>query len=176
MKKLTDIARDYLDAVEVLTEARERFEEEMAEWWAYVIDDTVKPALQQISPGSFHIWENKSKPGKCHWRIRHKAPIRVEIQDPRVSGQKFYKVALQITSQPELEDHRKNQTLVAHLERAAKEHGIEDGLNWKTRELASVDIDIQPDDAEETAGRVCDAAARFFHVVLEHDRAYPKAG
>lgn len=176
MKNLTDIAKDYLEAVEVLTEARKQFEEEMAEWWTEVFDDTVKPALKKIAPGTPYIWENASRPGVCHWRITKKSPIYIAFEDPRASDRKFYTVTLKLASKPDLQELKKNAPLVARLDAAAKRNGVggKDGLNWKTRELASADIGIQPDDGEETAGQVRDAAIGFFQVVLEHHRAQQK--
>jgi len=176
MKELTNIAKDYLEAVEVLTEARSTFEREMAEWWSGVIDETVKPALRVIGPKTLHVWENKTNPGKSHWRVESKAPLRIEIKDPRVSGQKSYRVALQFSSNPKLQEHKKDKKLVDRLEEVAKRHGVagKDGLNWKTWELACIEVPLQPDDPEGTAEQVRDAAVRFFQVLLEHRRATEK--
>ncbi len=173
MKELTDIAKDYLEAVEVLSEARSTFEREMAEWWTGIVEEAVKPALKEIAPKTLYVWENKSNPGMSHLRAKHKAPLRVEIKDPRVSGQKFYRVALQFSSTPKLQEHKRDEAVVRRLDRVAKQHGIagENGLNWKTWELACVEIPIQPEDPEGTVEQVKDTAVRFFQVVLELDRA-----
>ena len=178
MKKLTNIAKDYLEAVEVLTEARSTFEGEMAEWWTGVVDEIVKPALQEIAPNTLHLWENKTNPGLSHWRAEQKSPMRVEIKDPRISGEKFYRVALQFSSNPKLQEHKKDEALVRRLEEVANRHGVggKDGLSWKSRELVVVAIEIQPEDPEETATRVRDAAVGLFQVVLELHRAQEKAG
>ncbi len=177
MKKLTNIAKDYLDAVEVLTEARTTFEREVAEWWTGVINDTVKPALSEISPSSLHIWDNQSKAGVCQWKLSERAPIYIVFTDPRFSERGCYTVTLKLASKTQLQETRKNSELVARLEKTANLHAVsgQEGMNWKTRELASVEIPIQPDDPEGTAEQVRDTAVRFFQVVLEHHKALEKA-
>lgn len=178
MKNLTNIAKDYLDAVEVLTEARKQFEEEMGQWWSDLLEETVKPALKEISPGTPYVWENASTPGVCHWRLTKKAPIYLQFKDPRASDRKFYTVSLKMASKPDLQEMKKNAALVDRLEKTAMHHGVggKDGLNWKSRELVIVDIEILAEDPEETAGQVRDAAISLLQVVLEHHRALGKTG
>ena len=50
----------------------------------------------------------------------------------------------------------------------AGQQKIAGDLNWNQRYLATLDIELLADDPEETARQVCDAAVRYYQVVLEY--------
>jgi len=52
----------------------------------------------------------------------------------------------------------------------AQQQKIAGDLNWNQRQLATLDIELLADDPEETAQQVCDAAVRYYQVVLEYAR------
>jgi hypothetical protein len=172
MNTLSEITKDYLADIEILTEAKEEFDQQMEKWWTAIFTHVVIPALQTEHSGSPDIWENKAKPGKCHWRAASDDPIYLEIVDPRSSHRPFYTVSVRCSSQPILRDLAAQEALVSNMNRVAIEQKAVDskGLNWKQREMLSEDIEIIADDLDETGREVCDVAVRFCRIVLEYAR------
>ena len=173
MEKLSDIAKDYLADFEVLTEARKEIEQQLANWWAEIFTKTVKPALLKEHEAEPNIWENQNRPGMCHWRVRSGHPVYLELLDPRASDRRFYTVSVMIGSQPDLKKLSKQAALITQMNKVARIQKVawDAGLNWDNRQLASLDVEILADDPEETARQVCDAAVRYYRVVLEFARA-----
>ena len=168
MDKLTDITKDYLADFEVLTEARKQFEQELEHWWTGIFTLTVEPELRKAYEGNPDVWENQSRPGMCHWRVHKNDPVYLEIVDPRASDRRFYTVTLKVWSQPDLKKIAKQDKLVALMSSVAKKVVGSAPLNWKSRNLATVDIEIQPEDPDETARQVCDVAVRYYEIVLAY--------
>lgn len=173
MEKLSDIAKDYLSDFEVLTDARMEFESQMAGWWGSIFHKHVKPALTKENQGEVSIWENKNNPGMCHCRVVENQQVLLEITDPRTSKRGFYTVSLFVFSQPALKKLKQKEEVVKRLDQlaATEKIGGQSGLKWSNTELAREDIEILPDDPEQTADKVRNAAVRFFRLVIEHHRA-----
>jgi hypothetical protein len=176
MDKLSDIAKDYLADIEVLTDARKEFEGQMDDWWGVVFHQRVKHALNDLTKemqSELRVWENQDNPGMCHFRAVESQQVFLEITDPRTSKRKFYRVSLFVKSQPALKKLRQNEEAVKRLDQlaATEKIGGPSGLKWSNTELAIEDIEIFPDAPEDTAKNVCAAAVRFFRLVIEHHRA-----
>jgi hypothetical protein len=176
MEKLSDIAKGYLEDLEVLTDARREFEKQMDALWGVVFHKSVKPALTDLAKGNqgeLCIWENQVNPGMCHCRAVENQQAYLEITDPRTSNRSFYTVSLFVKSQPALKKLRQNEEAVKRLDQLAKteEIGGQSGLKWSNTELAREDIEILPDAPDKTAEKVRDAAKRFFRLVIEHHLA-----
>lgn len=176
MEKLSDIAKGYLEDIEVLTGARKEFDKQMDDLWSVVFHEHVKPALTALTQeyqGELCIWENQVNPGMCHCRAVENQQAYLEITDPRTSNRSFYTVSLFVKSQPALKKLRQNEDAVKRLDQLAKAEKIGglSGLKWSNTELAGEDIKILPDNPKDTAEKVRDAAVMFFRLVIEHNRA-----
>lgn len=172
MDTLSDITKDYLADIEILTEAKAEFDQQMEQWWTAIVTHVVLPALKIEYSGSPDIWENRAKPGKCTWSVGKDDPIYLQIVDPRSGHRPFYTVSVRCSSQPTLRDLAAQEALVSNMNRVAVEQKAVDskGLNWKQREMLTQDIDIIPDDPDETGRKVCDVAVRYCRIVMEYAR------
>jgi hypothetical protein len=176
MEKLSDIAKGYLEDIEVLTGARKEFDKQMDDLWSVVFHEHVKPALTALTQeyqGELCVWENQVNPGMCHCRAVENQQAYLEITDPRTSNRNSYTVSLFVKSQPALKKLRQNEEAVKRLDHLAATDEVcgQAGLKWSSTELAKVNITILPDDPMETARLVCAAAKSFFRLVIEHHRA-----
>lgn len=176
MREMTDIAKDYLKDFEVLTEARKEFEQQLGEWWDILIQKLVRPALEKewkaVSSESISIWENQSNPGMFHCWTPPKQEVFIQITDPRTSERGCYTVSLLAGSQPILKVLNKQLAFVDGLEklRSAMSENRQLGVKRSATELASVDVQINPENPFESADEVRDIALRFFAVIIVHYR------
>ena len=173
MEKLTDIAKDYLDDFDVLTDARKEFESQLDAWWRILFAKYLKPALIEMSQAEPHLWDNQASPGMCQCRVTKDQDVLLEVTDPRVSARGFYTVSLFVNSQPALKKLSRQSAIVKRLDdlAASLKVGGQAGLKWNNTELAREDITILPDEPEETIKQVRDAVVRFFRLVMEHHLA-----
>ena len=174
MKKLSELAKDYLADCDVLTEARNQFEGQLAEWWSALLPDYVIPSLTMVNQGRKpESWENNSQPGMCQWWAADVQGVYLELQDPRRSNSRYYTVRLRVGSQPALKELTKQNTLVGRLDECAREWKVcgPAGLKWTHTTLAKTEIEILADDPEATARQVSDVAERYFRVVVDHHLA-----
>jgi hypothetical protein len=172
MEKLSDIARDYLDDLDVLAEARREFEENLAKWWDEIVRHDLERLLKEQFGGPINIWDIKSNPGEAWCRISNNQAMAAVLTDPRRSNRPFYTVSLYVGSQTDLRKLRDDETLRQRFDQEGSEQKVcgATGLNWKDTKLATVDIKILPDAPDETCKKVCDTVSRYFRLVTTHHR------
>ena len=176
MQEMTDIAKDYLKDFEVLNEARKEFEQQLGDWWNILIHKLVRPALEKefksVSSESISIWENQSTPGTFHCWTPPKQEVFILIADPRTSGRGCYTVSLLANSQPILKGLNNQAAFVDSLEnlKSALSATGKLGVKRSNTELASVDVQINPENPSGSAAQVLDIALRFFAVIIVHHR------
>ena len=169
MDKFTDIAADYLINIGVLSEARKEFEKTLEQWWKVLVQENVKSALNNENSSETNIGENQ-KESYMECRVVVDQPMSVKLTDPRTSDRPFYTVSLWIVSEPARKKLVANTALKKQIEERARTEGVEP-LNWNRTELVSKDVQILPDDPEETKKKLCAAAVAFFRVVIAHHKA-----
>jgi hypothetical protein len=178
MNKLSDIAKDYLADYEVLTEARLEFEEQFDAWWRELLAKHLLPALTKVNKDEPNYWDNQRSLGQIHLRCAEGQMMLLEMIGPRVSNKGCFTVNLIVGTMPALKKMRGKKDFVTRYEALARELNIggSSGLNWDDTKLATEDISVVPDDFEETARQACDAAVRYFRMVIEHHRLEGKSG
>lgn len=176
MDVLTDIAKDYLADFEVLTEARKEFETQLEKWWPVLAHKRVKAALagalKGVNGNEPNVWDNQSRPGLCIYQVIPYQEVMLQITDPRASERGCYTVSLLAASQPALKKLSKLPAFTKSLDELAgalSEKGLT-GVKKSATELVAMDVRINPDDPEETARLVTEAAVRLFGLVIEHHR------
>jgi len=173
VEKLSDIAKDYLADLAVLTEARMEFEKNLAAWWDEILRDGLERMLEEENGGAINIWDIKNNPGEAWCRVVEDQDIAAVLRDPRRSDRPFYTVSLFAGSQSALRKLRDDEALRRRFNKEGTEQKVcgPAGLNWKDTELATLDIPILPDSPEEMHKKVCDTLRRFFRLVILHHQS-----
>ncbi len=170
MDTLPETARIYLNDIELIAEAREEFSNVLADWWEEIVVKTVQPKLSDIAGAKIDYWDNKASPGMVDIRAVPNQLMLLKIVDPRHANRPFYTVSLHAGRLNALKAMHRDQDLNNKLEQLASTHkvGVNGKLKWSSTELATQDIETNPEEPKETCKAVCDAAVRFFKLVLAH--------
>lgn len=174
MNRLSEVAKDYLNDCDVLADARNQFEEQLADWWRELLAVHIVPRLTSLNQGKApKSQDQNNQPGRCRWWADDDEDFYLELRDPRRNNTKYYTVKLRVGSQPALRELANQKALVGVLSDLAREWKVsgEAGLTWDQRTLAEDNIELLPDEPEVTAKQLCDCTERYFRVVIGYHRA-----
>lgn len=173
MEQLSEIAKVYLDDIEVITEGQQKLVAELGRWWEEIIDRGVMADLKHDANSALMTWSNKNQPGQVQLWLEEKQSLRLQILDPRYTGRPFYTVRLQATSKPTLKKIASDKILKDELDRLAEVYSLGEmgRLKWNSTFLAEQDVDILHDDPDDTGKQLRDLARRYFSLVIAESKA-----
>jgi hypothetical protein len=166
MDKLSGIAQDYLESIEILREARLMLEDELREWWKVLVNDKILPEFKN-DPIHDNLWNNQSSPGWLELKTKSKLKLFLRIRDPRQIGTRHYLIEI-IGKIPDVNKLHKDEAVVQMLEGMQKSLGCEEFFDLDCR-VAFLTVDIHGDEPDKTLHSVLDAAKKLYHVIRKID-------
>lgn len=172
MKKLSGLASDYLEDIDILEEAKETLRKELAEWWKDLSDASSKEfdRIKESKLGDRvekYEWINGDKQMRVGLRVTAKKdfPLRLEIHHPIMVKGRDYRLILQVAKKEELIKLKSDHKFVELVNKKAKEAGLEE-LDWERTSLATHDVRVVPNKPEATKQSLIEAVGKIAHIVI----------
>jgi len=175
MKKLSGLASDYLEDIDILEEAKETLRKELAEWWKDLSEASSKEfdRIKESKLGDRVEKYEWTPPNKANDQMHvglsfaneKKFHLRLKIEGPTTVKRRDYRLILEVTKKEELIKLKSDHKFVELVNKKAKEAGLEE-LDWERTSLATHAVPVVPNKPEATKQSLIEAVGKIAQIVI----------